>query len=79
MVCGAIYDPDLIQGNPARLTRATDFNGNICGRTAGFKDKPYGYYLPSTSGKHSDTLISSFMANYCSFFVQQFVLMNVQR
>jgi hypothetical protein len=49
VVCGAIYDPHLIQGNPARLTHATDFLGNICGRTSGYKDKPYGYYLPSTT------------------------------
>jgi hypothetical protein len=50
IVCGAIYDPDMVSGTPKRLNHATDYLGNICGKSKKTSDLPMGYYLPNTAG-----------------------------
>lgn len=49
IVTGVIEDDHLQKGDPARLTNAIDYDGNICGNQANVKSKPFAYYLPDTS------------------------------
>lgn len=50
IVCGVIENSNLKPGNPARLIYPIDYDGNICGFSAGYKSKDTGYYLPDFSG-----------------------------
>jgi len=47
IVTGAISNPNLSPGDPARLTNAMDYRGRTCGVTDSVKTRPSGYYLPS--------------------------------
>jgi choline transporter-like protein 2/4/5 len=66
---GAVEDPHLRSGNPARLTHAMDYEGNICGFSEGLKSKKYGYYLPDqtavcVSKCPSQTSFEKFVCQY---------------
>lgn len=48
---GLFKSEDIPAGNPYRLVRATDYQGNICGYSSGFKSLKYAYYMPDGGGK----------------------------
>lgn len=50
IVCGVVQSDQLREGNPSLLTNPMDYKGRVCGVSSGVTNKPYGYYMPDTSG-----------------------------
>jgi choline transporter-like protein 2/4/5 len=62
-------------GNPYRLINTVDYTNHICGFNDGFKDLPYGYYLPDKTAVCVKTCpaVTDYQSFYCKYDIQSIV------